>query len=331
MLVQDSISAVTDTVGQSAYGADSLSLAEDTAYHGFSVWRIAQRMQGCTPQQLDSAIQANLPERERVRSDRPDTLSLPGLPGHKTYEENLGFEADFHHGFFTGNPLYQPELPSHSQGMSAITQPYTLWRDDLVTGSLLLCFILLVYAFNKIRQQLQQQTKDFFFPPREQKGLFAVETSIESRSRTFMVLQLCLLGGLMMFGYSQYELKLFLGQLSPHWLLGIYVSSFILFFIVKFLLTKFINWIFFPKFQQKVWHDSYSYLLSIESILIFPLALLFIYFRFPFEKIIWIFLFILVVIKILLAFRTYIIFFNIPVIIKIFFIKLIPFIKISIL
>lgn len=313
MLQNDSLSSVRDTVGMSAYHADpdSLSATEGDSliHHGFSVWRIAQQMGDCTPQQLDSAIQANLPERERVLSDRPDTLSLPGLPGQKPYEKQSDLNFSFDSEFIRSSPMYHPELPYRSQGESAVPLPYMLWRDDLVTSGLLLCFLVLVYGINKTRLQLRQQTKDFFFAPREHTGLLAVETGIESRVHLFMVFQLCLLGGLMMFAYSQYELNVFLGQLSPRWLLGIYASSFLLFFIVRRILSAFINWIFFPKSQQKIWRDSYSYLISVESILFFPLAMTFVYFRMSFEKIIWIFLFILLIIKILLAFKTYRIFF----------------------
>ena len=310
MLQTDSITALPDSLSAYYADLDSLSDGRDSVvHHAFSPWRIAQQMPGCTPQQLDSAIQANLPVREKIRSTRPDTLSLPGLPGHKTYEA-LNQVTRFDDNFFSKDPAYHPELPFRSTGESAVPLPYMLWRDDWVTGSLLLCLVILVLTINKTRQQLRQQTKDFFFAPKENKGLFAVETTIEGRARLFMTFQLCLLGGVMMFAYSQYELDFFLGQLSPRWLLGIYVLSFIAFFFLKKIMSAFVNWIFFPKSQQKLWNDNYSYLISVESILFFPLALTFVYFRLPFEKVVWIFLFILLIIKILLAFKTYRIFFS---------------------
>lgn len=310
MLQTDSIIARTDTTSAHYADVDSLLAGSDSAVHySFSPWRIAQQMQGCTPQQLDSAIQANLPVREKIRSERPDTLSLPGLPGRKPYEAQDRI-VSFDEGFFKQNPMLHPELPYRSMGESAVPLPYMLRRDDWVTGSLLLCLVILVLNLSKIRQQLRQQTKEFFSTPKETKGLFAVETGVEGRARLFMIFQLCLLGGVMMFAYSQYELNVFLGQLSPRWLLSIYVLSFVAFFILKKIMSAFVNWIFFPKSQQKIWNDSNSYLISVESILFFPLALTFVYFRLPFEKIVWIFLFILLIIKIILAFKTYKIFFS---------------------
>ena len=192
----DSLNNRIDSVaGKSVAGSpNALGLSgTDSVNHRFSVWRIAQQMGDCTPQQLDSAIQANLPVREKVRSERPDTLCIPGLPGHKTYESEDCI-IDFNQGFFQHNPLLHPELPYRSQGMSAVPVPYALWRDDLVTTSLLLCLIVLTYVINKIRVQLKQQTKDFFFAPREHTGFFAIETSIETRSRLFLIFLLCLMG-----------------------------------------------------------------------------------------------------------------------------------------
>ncbi|MBP5515023.1 MAG: DUF4271 domain-containing protein [Bacteroidaceae bacterium] len=314
MLQTDSLQTIQDTA--SAYqhvDFDSIAIeSEPTEYHGFSVWRIAQQLAQkgeYTDQQLDSAVQANLPVRERVRSDRPDTLSIPGLPGRKPYEAQNDRIIDFNQGYFSNKAMFHPELPYRSMGKSAVPLPYMLLRDDWVTGGLLLCFVMLVLSINKMRKHLRQQSKDFFFPPREKPGLLAVETGSESRARLFMLFQLCLLGGIIMFAYSQHELNFFLGQLSPRWLLGIYVISFIAFFILKLALERLVNWVFFPKFQQKIWNDSYSFIISVESILFFPLAITFVYFSFQFEKIAIIFLFILLIIKILIAFKAYRIFF----------------------
>lgn len=303
----DSISTRTNDL--SAWATDSLGGGDAATHHGFSVWRIVQNMQGCTPQQIDSVIQANLPQREKFRSERPDTLSIPGLPGRKPYEAE-GQLISFDQSYFSQSKMFHPELPYKSQGISATPLPYMLYRDNIVTGGLLLCLIILVYVHNKTRQQLKQQTKDFFFAPREHTGLFAVETSIESSARLFSILELCLMGGISMFAYVQYKLDFFLGQLSPRWLLSVYIGSFILYFLVKRILNGFVNWVFFPKSQQKLWRDSYFYLISVESFLFFPLALVFVYFRLPFIKTAWIFLFLLFTVKTLLAFKTYRIFFQ---------------------
>lgn len=306
----DSLATRADTVmGGSEFtsGQDSLSVR-----HGFSVWRIYQQMPGCTPQQLDSAVQANLPARERIRSNRPDTLSLPGLPGRKTYEATAiaHFDPEQYAGFFRGNSNLHPELPYRSFGESAVPLPYMLRNDNLVTVSLLICLLLLAYSINKTRRQLLQQTKNFFFPPRLKSTSDATENSIEGSARRYMYLQLCLLCSVMLFGYSQNKFDNFLGQLSPRMLLTYYVSGFAAYLLIKRLLVLFVNWIFFPKNKRKVWNDIYSYIISVESIILFPLALAYVYFQISYEKTIVLFIFILITIKLLLAFKTYFIFFR---------------------
>lgn len=277
-------------------------------HRGFSVWRIAQRMPGCTPQQLDSAVQANLPVREKVRSECPDTLSIPGLPGRKPYESDNRI-IDFGSDFFKGNPLIHPELPPRNQGVSATPLPYALSNDNLVTIGLLTCMLMLIFVVNKTRRQLRQQTKDFFVAPRQHNGLFAVETNIEGWAHVFTVFQLSLMGALSMFAFSQYELNIFLGQISPRWLLGVYLASFLSFFIVKRVLTRFTNWVFFTPFQQQVWSEINSYMFTIECIIFFPLLLTFVYFRTPFIKTCIVFLIMLILVKLLLAFKARQIFF----------------------
>ncbi len=307
MLQTDSIEAKYDMglTGFSSDGHDSLSASP---HRTFSVWRIAQRMYGCTPQQLDSAVQANLPLREQVRSECPDTLSLPGLPGRKPYESDYRI-IDFGSDFFKGNPMLHPELPARSQGVSATPLPYTLPNDNLVTMGLLTCMLMLIFVVNKTRRQLRQQTKEFFIRPREHNGLFAVETNIEGWAHLFTILQLSLMGALTMFAFSQNELNIFLGQISPRWLLGVYMMSFLAFFLVKRVLTRFINWVFFTPFQQQAWAEIISYMLTVECIVFFPLLLTFVYFRLPFIKTGIVSLGILFFFKILLTFKAQQIFF----------------------
>ena len=189
-------------------------------------------------------------------------------------------------GFFSGNPMLHTELPYQSQYLSAIPLPYRLCRDDMVSGSLLLCLFMLVYIVKKKHRQLVQQMRDFFYSPRERNGLPAVETGIEARSRLFTVCLLSLMGGLLMFIYTQQDLHIVLGEMSSRQLLAIYVGSLLLFFAVRHMTSRFVNWIFFPKSLQKQWNENYFLLFSVESLLLFPLLLASVYFILPFEKLI---------------------------------------------
>lgn len=220
-----------------------------------------------------------------------------------------GFHPEHYAGYFANDTLLHTELPYHSWGESATPLPYLLQRDDLVSSCLILCLFMLVYAYNKTRKQLRRQTKEFFTAPRAHVGPFAVETSYEVQARILIIFILSFMGGLAMFSYAQYRFHTDLEQLSTHWLMGIYVTSFLVMLVIKRIITNFVNWVFFPKSQQKMWQDNASYINSIEALHFFPLLLAFIFFHLPFEKTILFFLFILLIFKFILSFKAYGIFF----------------------
>ena len=68
-----------------------------------------------------------------------------------------GFHPKQYSGYFSDNNLLHTELPYRTWGESAEPLPYQLWRDDVVSFSLIICMAILVFAFNKTRKQLRQQ------------------------------------------------------------------------------------------------------------------------------------------------------------------------------
>lgn len=307
MLQTDSTAIAQD--GTSAVHADSAALASVAdSSPAFSPWLIAQQMKGCTPQQLDSAIQANLPRRERFLSNRPDTLCIPGLPGRRPYE-SAGRLPDFDGGFFRGSPMYHPELPSRATWRDALPVPYRPSRDDAVTVGMLLCFFILVCVAGHIRRQLTVQTREFFFEPKERTGPLDQETSIAVLSRWAVVFLLCLMGGLAAWAHvrSRFDAVFSLPFLVQ--MLGIYVGCFLLYFLAKRMLSGFLNWIFFPPSQRRLWRNSCSYLFTLEALLCFPLLLAAVYLGIPLERGIWVLVSVLAVGKLLLTFKALSIFF----------------------
>ena len=136
------------------------------------------------------------------------------------------------------------------------------------------------------------------------------KTSIENYTRKITIILLSLLGGLAIFAYAQHTFDFFFVQLSPHMMMGLYVVSLLAMFAVKRIMSSLVNWIFFPKSQQKTWNDACAYLNYVEVLLFFPLLIIYIFFIATFEKTITLFLFILLSIKFLLTFKAYNIFFS---------------------
>ncbi len=276
----------------------------------FSVYRIAQSMPNATPSQLDSAIQANLPVRERHLSTRPDTLNIPGLVGRNPYASLDSLPVAYRQGYFANDSLLHPELQVHPTGYVADPLPYRLWSDDWVTGTLLIVFLIGVFLIHRSRKFFLLQAKNFFFPTNEMKNASPIETSIGGDTNFLTTLLLSIMGALVAFGYIQYEYGIFLGTLSPYVLLGLFVAGWLLYFFFRRMIYSFVNWIFFNKEQRRFFNEAYSFLLSLEAILIFPAILVAVYFNIPPLYCLFGTLSLVILVKLLLAYKSYFIFFK---------------------
>ena len=118
----------------------------------FNAARIIDALpEDATPSQQDSAIQANLPERVRIRSTRPDTLEIPGIPAKKS--KSLS-ELTYHYRqtFFDGNHFMHPEVSDSRLGIQETPLPYRLRTDDGITAIVLVVFMLMLVLFSKSKK-----------------------------------------------------------------------------------------------------------------------------------------------------------------------------------
>ncbi len=264
-----------------------------------------------TPAQQDSAVQTRLPERAKVRSTRPDTLNLPGwhIPTGKISLSTLP-SCQKDEGFFQHNAAYHPEIPARPFGKSAEPLPYLLRNDNWVTGILLCCFLVVLSILANNKKDIRKHLQDFFLNKTEKNQLFDTKTGQEMRHTVFLYLQTGLLAGLIYFDYTQSVRDLFMSPVSPHALLGIHIAICWLFLGLKQVVYAFVNWIFFDKERRKTWGESYSFLVSAEGILLFPLALVMVYFNLPAPQVLFYSILLLIFIKLLLFYKTFYIFFH---------------------
>lgn len=232
-----------------------------------------------TPAQQDSAIQAQLPQREKIRSECPDTLNLPGWNIPSNQDASPVFKLDRLENFFSHSPYYHPEQPCHPQGMTSDPIPYTLRNDHLITGLLLLCFFVTAHIFAHNKKTIKQYLQDFFLHKINRERSFSVETGQEVRSTVFLYLQAGLLAGIFFFGYTQMTRDLFMLRIPPYALLGIYIFICWAYIGIKQMAYLFINWIFFDKKERNIWFKSYVLLMAAEGVLLFPAALTAVFFN----------------------------------------------------
>ncbi len=203
----------------------------------------------------------------------------------------------------------QTEVTTEAHGFSAEPAPYQLWRDNWVTGTLLIAFFIIVFLINHTRHQFLLQAKNFLYTPPSAETPFAKDITFAKRAVLFMLLLLSLLGGFMTYVYTQYNFDLSLCTLSPYILLSAFTGCFLLYFLVKAVIYRFVDWVFFTKAQHKLWISAYSFVISLECLLFFPIVLIFVYFNLSIQQAIMTLLSLLVLLKMLLAYKCFSIFF----------------------
>lgn len=241
---------------------------------------------------------------------RPDTLNLPGwsIPSGELSLSDLAAPGKV--GFFQSSPYLHAELPFRQSGLLSDSRPYLLRRDDGVVGILLVCLLAVMVIFSNSRKFIKSRLQGFFLNRVGQKEFFSVEIGSEVRHAVFLYMLGGLLAGLLFFIYTQSARDMFMVQVSPHLLLGVYVAICWAYLGAKQLTYLFVNWVFFNKERRVAWTKSYSFLISSESVLLFPLALIAVFFNLPVHELMIYSCFLVGLVRIFLFYKTFCIFFS---------------------
>jgi hypothetical protein len=260
-----------------------------------------------TPEQQDSAIQANIKPSDIHWSSRPDTLHLPGQPIGKSFRD-VNLPQYYRESFFKKSPYYHEEQSGGRLGVAGDPVPYTIAGDNLITSLLLGCFILAMIAFAQSRKFITRQAKNFFYAQRYSTTTIT-ETSGELHFQAFLVVQTCLLLSLQFFFY----LRTFVTDtfiIEQYQMIGIFTAVIAGYFLIKLLLYAFSGWVLFDKKQNIQWLASFLFLISIEGVALFPMVIVQAYFSVPMKYAFIYTLVVLLLFKILTFYKTYLIFFR---------------------
>lgn len=260
-----------------------------------------------TPEQQDSAVQAmiEIPPPTHL-STRPDTLYLPGLKGSPANIDLTQF--DLRKNYFSEKPYFHPEQRVTQKGMAAEPVVYRLSDDSYVTGLLMLSFFIGALSIARNIRSMAESVKNFFYSRPD--GETEPRTGSELRGEMFLVLQTCLTMAVLFFDYTQLYLTEVFNQVSPYILLGIDTGVCLLYFMLKILAYKFVNWVFFQRKQNRLWIDSYLTIVVFLGIALFAVALLVVYFNMPFKTLATVVVLLLAISKFALAVKCRQTFFN---------------------
>lgn len=261
-----------------------------------------------TPAQQDSAIQATFKPKEIHYSSRPDTLHIPGHDIGKSFK-NVKLPKYYKENFFSTDTLLHPELNGGRYGMAGDPVPYTLRGDNVITLLLLFCFIVGMVSFSRSWLFISHQTKRLFYI-QHSEDMSESETSAELRFQLFLVLQTGLLLALLQYFYTQQYIGTTFVLSSQYQLIAIFLALNIGYFLLKILVYHFVNAVFFSVRQSISWLKSLLFITGMEGVAMYPLILLLVYFDLSIQGVFIYFVAILIFVKILTFYKSYIIFFR---------------------
>src|SRR5574344_437134 len=292
---------------------DSLELAPEEPQHHiakpqhpYQVLRLLPS--DATPAQQDSAIQAVLEPKEIHYSAQPDTLHLPGSKPGKNMKD-VSIPKYYKEGFFSNDTLFHPELNGGRYGVAGDPIPYTMRNDNLVTGLLIACFILALIAFSHSKRFLILQIKNFFYSTNDSSQDVSMTTR-EVRFLLFFICQTCLIMAVLFFIFTQSNIADTYILSSPYELHAIFVGIFAFYFLIKSIMYNFVNWVFFDKKKTIQWTRTSMFIITMEGILLYPLALLLVFFNLSIESTVVYFIIVVILAKLLLFYKCRTIFFK---------------------
>lgn len=303
MLQHDSIT------GSVARPLPSPAADSAAAVHRLTPARVLRMLPAdATPEQQDSAIQACFSPGEIHYSERPDTLHLP-CHGVGRNPLDVDMAQVYEEGFFSRDTLLHPEVAAMHRGVAGDPVPYTVRDDDMITGLLLACFMLVVVALSNSRRFIVRQVKDFVYGQRSAASAIT-ETASEVRFQMFLVLQTCLQFAIFQFFYTQNYIGTTFVLSSDYHLIGIYFAMYAGYFMVRGLLYTLVNTVFFGSKMNLQMMKSLLFVTSSEGIALLPVVLLLVYFDLPMRNVTVYFAVVLILVKILTIYKCYFIFFR---------------------
>ena len=287
------------------------TLSADTTVHRparpqtpYQVLRMLPR--DATPAQQDSAIQAWFQPGEIHYSSQPDTLHLPGH-GVARDPKDVTLPTYYKETFFAKDSLLHPELTGGRYGMAGDPRPYTVRNDNAITGILLFCFVLTLVSFAHSSQYILRQLKDFFYIPHTDKSN---QEDPSNRFQVFLNIQTCLLLGITCYFYiTHYVAATFILD-TPYELIAIFSGVFLAYFAGKNIIYRMVNSVFFDGKKNRHWVWTLTFITALEGVALFPIVMLQVYFDLPMQNVVYYSIFVLILTKILIFYKCWLIFFR---------------------
>ena len=240
-------------------------------------------------------------------SQEVDSLGLLYPKKQKTFQlTDIHFAEE---GYFKGNKYFKlGRGNAHADGVQGVPSPYAVSNDNTVTALLLGCFVMAMIAFAVSRNFIEKQIKSFFHVARRKEVV--TETAYEVRFQIFLIVQTSLLLSILYYFFAHGSGRGGLESESQLSVIGCFFGIFMGYFLIKNLLYKLVNWVFFDSKSNGQWGRTWLFLSSLEGVLLFPLVLLQIYFSLSLQAAFVYALIVVLFVKMLTLYKGYAIFFK---------------------
>ncbi|MGN0222268.1 MAG: DUF4271 domain-containing protein [Prevotella sp.] len=211
--------------------------------------------------------------------------------------------------FLSADTMLHAELSGRSLGVEGNAIPYRLRSDNGITLLMLICFVLTTVAVKVSSGFIAKQIREFFYVAHSGPK-YVNETANEVRFQALLVLQGALLLALFQYVYATHLYGEILVYPYQYLLMGISFAMMVGYLFFKYLLVVIVNGVFFERVPTGQWLKIQLFVMALGGVLVAPPVLLQVFFDLSVRKAGICLLCILLVVKLLLFYKCFTIFFK---------------------
>ena len=211
--------------------------------------------------------------------------------------------------FFKDDSLLHTEVPYQPFGFAATATPFRLQHNGWSAVLLFLSLLLAVSLVVRLRKKFRELLRGVFLPIPGKMDTPVVDDPLRFSTRLVAVCLLSLSAAIVTFIYTQHDVGYYPFPETPYILFGAFLILWIVYFLTKRLMVNFVNWVFFRKEKILTWQRAYTFLYVAEAMLFLLFATVATYLKFPPDEVLLLAFGLVILVKIVLLFKTYQIFF----------------------
>jgi len=238
-----------------------------------------------------------------------DSLCLPEFSASPSLDiKNMVSFDDC--SFFQGDTLLHTEVPYHPFGFAATSTPFRLRYHGWCGLLLLLCMLLAVSLVLRLRKKFRELLRGVFFPIPGKTDVPATDDPLRYSTRLVAICLLSLSATIVTFTFALNDVGYYPFLETPYILFVILFFLWLVYFVLKRLMSSFVNWIFFRREKIFTWQRAYTFLFVTEATFFLILAMAVVFLPVSPADMLFLALVFVAFVKIVLLFKTYQIFFS---------------------